>query len=153
MRTATKRLLSCVLVAMSLVAEPIVAQQGIEPMVIVPDHPQGVPINGCFQATRPLFGPYRFSFCLTRRGTYSVRGPGTRCDGRLTWHARGRDIDINIQRTSCNRGVAWERATMDCRSSGRIGGRLGAFFMSGLRCTYFPEVRGWSRETFNARRI
>lgn len=153
MHKSISQLLFGSLVLAMMAAQPLAAQQAIEPMVIVPDHPQGVPINGCFQATRQLFGPYRFSFCLTRRGTYTVRGPNTRCEGRLTWHARGRDIDIDIQRTSCNRGVAWERATMDCRSAGRIGGRIGAFFMSGLRCTYFPTVRGWSRETFNARRI
>lgn len=140
------------LVLSTPMAMPSMAQEAIEPMVIVPDHPQGVPVNGCYTATRDLFGPYRFSFCLRRPGTYSVRGGGVRCDGRITWNARGRDIHVNIQRASCGGGVAWERASMDCRPAGRIFGPIGALFIRDLRCTYFPTVRHQRPQTFTARR-
>jgi len=128
-----------------------------EVRVIVPDHPGGVPVNGCFAANRPIFGPYRFSFCLERRGTYSVRGGGLQCDGRITWRTSGRDIFVDVHRTSCGRGLAWEAATMDCR---HVGGLLGALAgralgiprLSSLRCTYHPTVRNRSPVTFTANR-
>ena len=122
MRYAIVRVLAA---AVLLVATPLAmpsTAQDIAPMVIVPDHPGGIPVNGCYTATRNLFGPYRFSFCLHRPGSYSVRGGGVRCDGRMTWHVRGRDIIADIHRTSCGGGVAWERASMDCRPAGRIFG-------------------------------
>lgn len=128
-----------------------------ETRVIVPDHPNGIPVNGCFTANRTIFGPYRFSFCLERRGTYSVRGGGVRCDGRITWRASGRDIHVDVQRTSCGGGVAWEAASMDCRSVGGLLGRLAGRVLdipqlSALRCTYHPTVRNRSSVTFTANR-
>ena len=129
---------------------PTMAQ---EPFVIVPDHPQGVPINGCYRANRHLFGPYQFNFCLTRPGSYTVRGGGVRCDGRLTWRASGRDIHADIQRASCGGGVAWERATMDCRPAGRMLGRIGSLLIQSLRCTYRPSVRFKGPQVFTASRI
>lgn len=155
MRPAIIRvLLALVFAAGTPLTLPALAQdQGIAPMVMVPDHPQGVPVTGCFTATRDLFGPYRFSFCLHRVGSYSVRGPrGVRCDGRLTWHARGRDIFADIHRASCTGGTAWARASMDCRPAGRIFGPIGSLFIRDLRCTYFPTVRGERNQTFTARR-
>jgi hypothetical protein len=153
MRQAIARALTAfVLVVVPPTAIPSIAQDGIAPMVIVPDHPNGVPVNGCYTANRNLFGPYRFSFCLHRPGTYSVRGGGVRCDGRMTWHTRGRDIIADIHRTSCNGGVAWERANMDCHPAGRIFGPVGSLVIRSLRCTYFPTVRGQRRQTFVANR-
>jgi len=152
MRHAIARVLATlVLLVGTPLAIPAMAQD-IAPMVIVPDHPQGVPVTGCFTATRDLFGPYRFSFCLHRPGSYSVRGGGVTCSGRLTWHTRGRDIIADIHRTSCGNGVAWERASMDCRPLGSIFGRIGSLFIRDLRCTYFPTVRHQRQQTFTARR-
>jgi len=148
MHKSAAGLLAC-LFMLTLAAGPAQAQ---EPFVIVPDHPQGVPINGCFTANRTLFGPYRFSFCLTRPGSYSVRGGGVRCDGRLTWRADGRDIRADIHRASCGGGLAWEAASMDCRPAGRNFGRVGALLIRSLRCTYFPTVRFQTRQTFTANR-
>lgn len=144
-----KALAICAALMLALpVGGPPLAQD-IEPLVIVPEHPQGIPVRGCFAANRQLFGPYNFSFCLQRRGTYTVRGRGLSCDGRITWWTAGRDIHVDIHRTSCGRGLAWERATMDCRPSGRILGII----LGNLRCTYHPTVRGERRQTFTARRI
>jgi hypothetical protein len=152
MRYAIVRALAAaVLLVATPLAMPSMAQD-IAPMVIVPDHPGGIPVNGCYTATRNLFGPYRFSFCLHRPGSYSVRGGGVRCDGRMTWHVRGRDIIADIHRTSCGGGVAWERASMDCRPAGRIFGPISALFIRDLRCTYFPTVRHQRQQTFTARR-
>ena len=68
--------------------------QDMETRVIVPDVPGGALFTGCYQVQQRLYGPYRMTFCLEQRGTYTVRGGGVRCDGRLTWNARGRDINI-----------------------------------------------------------
>ena len=68
----TLLLSACFLLSPAATTSPV-AQ---EPFVIVPDHPQGVPINGCYRATQQLFGPYQFNFCLTRPGTYTVRIKG-----------------------------------------------------------------------------
>lgn len=45
------RLLACVLVVAGLMSGPSMAQ---ETFVIVPDHPQGVPISGCYRANQLL---------------------------------------------------------------------------------------------------
>ena len=124
-----------------------------ETMVVVPDHPGGgVVVNGCFRATQNLFGPYRLTFCLERRGTYEVRGGGLRCDGRLTHRGIGRDIHIELQRATCGRGRAWEAASIECRHSGRLLLSLAIPRLSTLSCTYFPSVRGVNSRTFTARR-
>jgi hypothetical protein len=138
------------LLAAALLVPPAGAQD-IQPFVIVPDHPQGVPLSGCYGANQMLFG-HHFSFCFSRPGTYAVRGGGVRCDGRMTWQG-GREIHAEIHRTSCGGGVAWERATMDCRPVGRILGPVGQLIIRSLRCTYHPTVRGHSRRTFTADRL
>ena len=90
--------------------------------VFVPDVPSGVRVSGCFLADRELYGATHFSFCLERRGTYSVRARGgVRCEGRLDWSVSGRHIDISLRRTSCNQGVAWEAATITCRAQSALG--------------------------------
>lgn len=149
MRGAVVGLLSLILLA-PVAPAPVLAQ---ETFVIVPDRPQGVPVNGCYAANRTLFGPHHFSFCLHRQGTYTVRGGGVSCDGRLTWFGRGRDIFVDIHRTSCGGGLAWEAATMDCRPAGRILGPIGSLFISALRCTYHPTVRHQRPQTFTANRL
>lgn len=127
---------------------------GQETRVIVPDHPGGgILVNGCFRATQNLFGPYRLTLCLERRGTYEVRGGGLRCDGRLTHRAVGRDIHIDLQRASCGRSRAWEAASIECRHSGRLLLSLAIPRLSTLACTYFPSVRGVSSRAFTARRM
>lgn len=136
-----------------LMSVPAVSQQEIEPLVVVPEHPGGVAVNGCFRATQDLFGPYRLTFCLERRGTYQVRGGGLRCDGGLTRRVVGRDIIVDLQRSSCGRGRAWDAATMECHHTGGLLRRLVVPQLSNLRCTYFPSVRGISPRTFMARRL
>jgi hypothetical protein len=127
---------------------------GQETRVIVPDHPGGgIVVNGCFRATQNLFGPYRLTFCLERRGTYEVRGAGLRCDGSLTYQVVGRDIFIDLRRTSCGRNRAWEAASIECRHSGRLLLSLAIPRLSTLACTYFPSVRGVSSRPFTARRL
>lgn len=150
MRKILELLLSMCLAMSLLASAPAFAQ---DTFVIVPDHPQGVPINGCYRANQLLFGPYQFNFCLNRPGSYTVRGGGVRCDGRLNWRASGRDIHADIVRASCGGGVAWERATMDCRPAGRILGPIGSLFISSLRCTYRPSVRFKGPRVFTASRI
>jgi len=111
-----------------------------------------VRVNGCFRATQDLFGPYRLTMCLERRGTYQVRGGGLRCDGRLTHRAIGRDIFIELRRASCGRGRAWEAASVECRHTGRLIIQI-VPRLSTLSCRYFPTVRGVSPRNFTARRI
>lgn len=144
------------LMAILLSSPPTLAQ---ETFVVVPDHPGGgVPVSGCFRANQNLFGPYRLTFCLERRGTYQVRGGGLSCDGRLTWRTSGRDIFIDLERSSCGRGRAWEAAQMDCRHAGRLlsqiaGRALGIPVLQTLRCNYHPSVPGVGRRTFTATRL
>ena len=162
MRNLLTLLVSACFALTPVLPAPSVAQ---EPFVIVPDHPQGVPVNGCYRANQTLFGPYQFNFCLTRPGSYTVRGGGVRCDGRLTWRASGRNIDINLRRQSCNRGVAWAAARVDCRASSVVRDILDQIFgrnqrvvvpdlpaVRTLTCTYFPTVRGERPANFTARR-
>lgn len=134
-------------------------------LVLVPDAPQGAVVAGCFRADRNLYGPHRLTMCLRRNGTYQVTGGGIRCDGRLTWRASGRNIDINLRRQSCNRGVAWAAARVDCRASSVVRDILDQIFgrnqrvvvpdlpaVRTLTCTYFPTVRGERPANFTARR-
>jgi hypothetical protein len=151
-RELLAKLLFGLCLAIGLSAAPAFAQ-GATPMVIVPDHPGGVPVNGCFRANQTLFGPYQFNFCLHRPGSYTVRGGGVRCDGRMDWTARGQDIQADIRRSSCGGGVAWERATMDCRPAGRIFGPIGQLIIQQLRCTYRPSVRFKGPRVFTASRM
>jgi hypothetical protein len=158
MRRFMKSVLGGVLMLAAL-QSPMPMAQDIAPMVMVPDHPTGVPVNGCFRANQNLFGPYRLTFCLDRRGTYQIRGGGVRCDGRLDWRTSGRNIHIDLHRTSCGRGQAWERASIECRNYGSLLGAIIGRVIVGqtprirtLRCTYFPTVRGERPVTFTATR-
>ncbi len=161
-----RRTLAIVAIAFSVSAAPVMGQE-MDTLVLVPDGPSGgAVVAGCYRADRDLYGPFRLTMCLRRNGTYMVRGGGIRCDGQLTWRASGRDITINLQRTSCNRGQAWARARVECRGSGWIRGILDQIFgrnqrvlvpdtpaIRRLSCTYFPTVRGERNERFNASRV
>lgn len=140
--------------------------QDIDTLVMIPDAPQGAVVSGCFRADRNLFGPYRLTMCLRQRGTYQVTGGGIRCDGRLTWRASGRNVHINLRRTSCNRGQAWAEARVECRAGGIVHGILDQIFgrnqrvvvpnlpaVRTLTCTYYPTVRGERPTNFTAHRI
>ena len=155
---------------------PTVAQD-IDTFVLVPDGPQGgALVSGCFRADRDLYGPFRLTMCLQRTGTYQIRGGGIRCDGRLTWHASGRNVDIHLRRVSCNQGMAWARADVSCRAGtiffdffdrifggSNSGGGLSPFVLvpdtgnvaavRTLNCTYHPSVPGERSKTFTARRL
>ena len=128
--------------------------------VVVPDVPGGALVSGCYKADRNLYGPYRLTFCLQRKGIYAVRGDGLRCDGRLTWKTKGRDVRIALRRQSCNRNLAWAEASIICRPRDALDllldELLGHLNRSGdmqvvvpdhpsvgrLRCTYYPTVAG-----------
>jgi hypothetical protein len=155
--------LAAVGILLASMSAPAVGQ---EPFVVVPDAPGGARVTGCYRADRDLFGPNRLTFCLERRGTYRVRG-GVHCDGTLTWNVNGNDITVNLNRTSCRNGVAWERARMACRATGSLlGAIIGGVVrelaprvpvpsrpsVSALRCTYMPSVRGYRDTTFIANR-
>ncbi|MBJ3786348.1 hypothetical protein [Devosia sediminis] len=156
-RFALKRLFSTLIVA-ALCSLPVPAQEGAAPLVMVPDHPVGVPVTGCFRANETLFGPYWLTFCLDRRGSFQVRGGGVTCNGRMTWWTSGRDIFMDLDRTPCGGRQAWEAASIDCRSTGGLIGAIGRVIVGEsprirtLRCTYHPTVPGVTRRTFTATR-
>lgn len=150
---AIARWLGGALLLTGLLTGPSIGQDA-SALVIVPDHPGGVGVSGCYRANQPLYGPYILTFCLERRGTYEIRGGGVRCDGRLTWRTSGRDVLVDIQRTSCGGGVAWEAATMDCRPTGRSLGPIGQLLrLAAMRCTYRPTVRHMGPRVFTANRL
>ena len=127
--------------------------------VIVPDAPGGALFTGCYRVQQRLYGPYRMDFCLERRGTYTVRGGGVVCHGRLNWSARGRDINIDLRRTSCGNGVAWSGDHMSCRGGNLLPAFLARIIvpdipvLQALRCTYSPSVRHEKPVQITARRI
>ncbi len=134
--------------------------EGNDARVAVPDVPGGALVSGCYRADRNLYGPYRLTFCLQRRGIYAVRGDGLRCDGTLTWNITGRDVNIALRRQSCNRRLAWAGANIVCRPRDALDLLLdelvGKLQRSGdkrlvvpenpsvarLVCTYSPTVAG-----------
>ena len=136
--------------------------------VVVPDVPGGALVSGCYKADRNLYGPYRLTFCLQRKGIYAVRGDGLRCDGRLTWKTKGRDVAIALRRQSCNRNLAWAEASIICRPRNALDllldELLGQLNRSGdarvvvpdnptvgkLTCTYRPTVAGNRNAVFFA---
>ena len=148
---------SSLLVFLSLLSP--VAAQDMNTRVIVPDAPGGALFTGCYQVQQRLYGPYRMTFCLEQRGTYTVRGGGVRCDGRLTWTASGRDISVKLRRTSCGNGVAWSADTMQCRGGGLLPAFLARIIvpdfpvLQTLRCTYTPSVPREKPTTITARRV
>ncbi len=133
--------------------------EDINTRVIVPDAPGGALFAGCYQVQQHLYGPYRMTFCLEQRGTYTVRGGGVRCDGRLNWSASGRDINVNLRRTSCGNGVAWSADRMTCRGGALLPAFLARIIVPDLpvlqvlRCTYTPSVKKEKPVQISARRV
>jgi hypothetical protein len=147
-------------------ALPAIAQD-MNATIIVPDAPGGARFTGCYTVSQRLYGPYKMDFCLQQRGTYTVRGGGVTCNGRLNWNAAGRTIDIDLTRTSCGNGVAWSADSMSCTGQGLFGGKgVGSAIgnalakvivpdlpsVQSLNCTYYPNVRGERPTQITARR-
>lgn len=126
--------------------------------VVVPDVPGGVIVSNCYAAAGNIYDKYSFSFCLKHRGTYSVRGKGLRCDGRLNWSVSGIHINARLGRTSCGGGKAWSADSMSCRPSlllGLIAGLLKEKrpLLDNLVCDYTPaRSTGEKPISFVARR-
>jgi hypothetical protein len=136
--------------------------------VAVPDVPGGALVSGCYKADRNLYGPYRLTFCLQRKGIYAVRGDGLRCDGTLTWKTKGRDVNITFRRQSCNRGLVWAEANIVCRPRDALDLLLDELldrlqrsgdkrlvvpanpFVAKLRCDYRSPIVGIRPTTFLA---
>lgn len=140
------------------VLTPVYAED-MSTRVIVPDVPGGAVFTGCYRVQQRLYGPYRMTFCLEQRGTYQVTGGRVQCNGRLNWSARGRDININLQRTSCGNGVAWSADRMTCRGGNLLPAVLAKIIipdlpvLQTLRCTYTPSVKSEKPMQITARRI
>lgn len=155
--TLTGLLAAVLTVLMSITS---VSAQDVNARVIVPDNPGGggAYVAGCYNVQQRLYGPYRMEFCLERRGSYTVTGNRVNCDGRLDWSVSGRDINIDLRKTSCGRGVAWSADSMTCRSAGILAGLLARVIvpdvpvLGTLRCTYYPSERGYDDMTITARR-
>jgi hypothetical protein len=125
--------------------------------VLVPNGPSGgALISGCYTSVGNIYGKYRFTFCLKRRGTYEVTGGGVRCDGRLNWSVSGLNVSLRLQRTSCGRRFSWSADTATCKPNLLLGilgliNKTGA--LSALECDYRP-ARGTNEKPikFVARR-
>lgn len=166
-RTLKPAVLACVVAGSAAFAQT----DGPQSRVIVPDVPGGADPGGCYRADRDLYGPYRLSFCLQRKGFYAVRGGGIVCDGKLTWTTQGRDVRITLKRQSCNRGVAWAEGRITCRPRSALDIILSELFgqrrtdaqgrvivpdvpkVKSFRCTYQPTVRGEPARSFVANRM
>lgn len=121
------------------------AAQEPQVRVIVPDHPEGVIVNGCYRTIGTIYGGYRLEICLRQRATFAVTGQGIRCEGRLNWDVAGLGINVALRRTSCGNNVAWSADTMWCRPNlllGIIGAILNVEdpLLSGLTCDYRPAA-------------
>lgn len=165
---------SAVVAAVLLISASLASKaQTPEARVVVPAAPGGAFVAGCYKADRNLYGPYRLTFCLERRGSYAIRGGGLVCDGRLTWKASGGEVDITLRRQSCNRNLAWANATLVCRPRGLVSAILDELVrdllegttkkprvvvpdrptVGRLTCVYYPTVPGAKTREFFARRV
>ncbi len=157
MKQAMQTLLALML-GMILSVSSALAQEP-EVCVVVPDHPDGVVVTGCYRAVGRIYDSYRFEFCLKRRGTYTVTGGGLRCEGRLRWELSGPGVDVDLRRTSCGRGKAWSADSMWCRPNLLIGflaaiAKARQPLLAALNCDYRP-ARGTGEKpiSFVARRL
>lgn len=144
-----KFLAAALVVATFVIADWFTAPaMAFEPFVSVPNGPPGgASVEGCYNANTLLFGRYRFSFCLLRHGTFSVRG-ASHCDGTLSWGTRRGEVDVHVRRTACRNNRTWVQADMTCWPTGRLVHNS----VAALRCVYKPNVRGYRDEHFTARR-
>jgi hypothetical protein len=129
-----------------------------EVRVIVPEVPGGVIVSNCYRAIGRIYDGYTFSFCLKQRATYSVRGNGVRCEGRLNWDVQGIFVQAQLRRTSCGNGVAWSADHMTCRPSLLLGIIAGLLkqdrpLLDNLVCDYTPaKGTGEKKISFIAQR-
>jgi len=127
--------------------------------VFVPDAPDGVIVSNCYRAVGSVYGASTFEFCLKQRATYSVRGKGLRCNGRLDWKVDGIYVNAKLRRTTCGNGVAWSADSLSCRPSlvlGIIAGLLKQKrpLLDNLVCDYTPaRGTGGKKMSFVAHRI
>ena len=164
-----RALLACLILGLTV---PSLEAQ--EARVVVPDAPGGAFVSGCYRADRQLYGPYKLVFCVerNRRGTYSVQGPRLRCEGRLSWRSNDRAININLRRQTCNMGMAWAAARIECRPRSLLSVILDELLrdlgrdagdrtrvvvpdrptVGRLNCTYMPTVPGTKDRQFFANR-
>jgi hypothetical protein len=167
------RIPGLVLAGLLAIVASVAFGQTPEARVVVPDTPGGALVAGCYRADRVLFGPYRLTFCLERRGTYSVRGGGLACDGRLTWTASGSTVTIGLRRQSCGNGRAWAAAEIVCRPRSLVSLILEDLLrdlagedrrtprvvipdrptIGRLACSYYPTVPGVRSRDFFANRL
>ena len=124
-----------------------------ETFVTVPGGPpNGVSLNGCFRSDGGLYGPNTLIFCLRITGIYRVTG-AVRCNGALTWLARGRNVTVNLRQGRCSRGGPWQGATMTCTPVGPPREEAGRPRIGALNCSYVPNLGARRNLQFNARRI
>jgi hypothetical protein len=127
--------------------------------VFVPDAPNGVIVSNCYRAVGSVYGASTFEFCLKQHATYSVRGKGLRCNGRLNWQVQGIFVNAKLRRTTCGNGVAWSADSLSCRPSlvlGIIAGLLKQDrpLLDNLVCDYTPaRGTGQKKTSFVAHRI
>ena len=137
------RLLAAIVAGLFMFTVAAVAAAEPDVRVVVPDVPGGVIVSNCYAAVGDIYGKYSFSFCLKHRGTYSVRGKGLRCDGRLNWGVSGVHVNAKLSRTSCGGGKAWSADSMSCRPSLLLGIIAGLLkekrpLLDNLVCDYTP---------------
>ena len=162
-----KAAVAAVVIALSIAPALPVAAREMNATVIVPDAPGGARFTGCYNVAQQLYGPYRMTFCLEQRGSYTVKGGGVTCKGNLNWTASGRNIEVDLSRTSCGNGVAWSADSMTCQGTtlfgkgvaGAIGNVLAKIIvpdvptLNGLSCTYYPDAHGERPTTITAKRV
>lgn len=151
------------LIAASAAALLMLCGQGLaaeaDVRVFVPDVPNGVIVSNCYRAVGSVYGASTFEFCLKQRGTYSVRGKGLRCNGRLNWQVDGIFVHAKLRRTTCGNGVAWSADSLSCRPSlvlGIIAGLLKQDrpLLDNLVCDYTPaRGTGQKKISFVAHRV
>jgi hypothetical protein len=141
-----------------------------EPRIAVPS-PAPAGIQGCWEADRSLYGPYRLSFCLDRvGGSYQVTGGGLDCRAELTWWKGWNGYRFAMERATCGRGTDWTADSFTCEvrfepayNGLRTGNDEGGLEpkiavpsptpdpnVAKLDCRYKPAVAGYPSRRFAA---
>ncbi len=149
--------------------------QQVAPQIAVPTPTPGnqQSVEGCYSVNQYLYGPYHMNFCLNRwgGGSYQVTGGGLYCNGRVDWQRQWNgEVRINVQYTSCGRGVDWSADTMVCRASApqwpphqpnpgpwvqpqiAVPTPAPTPGNQSLNCTYYPGVGGYQPMSITARK-
>jgi hypothetical protein len=151
-------------VAFGFAVLPSFAAFAQHPQIMVPTPPGGPgqtqqSIAGCYAINQSLYGPYHMDFCLDRwgGGSYQVTG-ALYCNGRADWRQQWNgEVQIDIHRSNCGRGVDWSADRMVCRMSAPqwpphqpgpwIGPQPHVAVPTPrqqiLNCTYYPGIRGY----------